>query len=106
MQSHIRKICVEAVCPSLETIVPSTVNKILNDVSLKPNKLRYYLEKRHPEFETKMNDLRIVYQQFELYNISDAISNTIMISYDEKPGIQAIGNVATDLLPTLGHGFK
>src|SRR5690606_31009546 len=30
---------------------------------------------------------------------------TITISYDEKPGIQAIANVAEDLLPTESHGF-
>lgn len=32
-------------------------------------------------------------------------SNEITISYDEKPGIQAIANVAEDLLPSSEHGF-
>jgi hypothetical protein len=30
---------------------------------------------------------------------------TITLSYDEKPGIQAIANVAEDQLPTKQHGF-
>ena len=28
---------------------------------------------------------------------------TVIISYDEKPGIQAIGNVYPDLMPVEGH---
>lgn len=105
LQNHVRKVCVEAGYPSLATIVPSTVNNILNDASIKPHKIRYYLEKRDPDFDAKMNDVLIVYQQVELQIVSDTASDTIMISYDEKPGIQAIGNVAADLLPTSEHGF-
>ena len=35
----------------------------------------------------------------------DAENKTITISYDEKPGIQAIANVTDDLRPTEKHGF-
>jgi transposase len=105
LQAHITKTCLAAGYPSLITIVPSTVNKILNDVSIKPHKIRYYLEKRDPEFETKMNDVLIVYKQIEMQLENNVETGTITISYDEKPGIQAIGNVAEDLLPTIEHGF-
>ena len=105
LQNHIRRTCVEAGYPSLVSIVPSTVNKILNDVAIKPHKIRYYLEKRDPEFDKKMNDVLIVYKQIEMQFESDEETGIITISYDEKPGIQAIGNVTDDLRPTMKHGF-
>lgn len=105
LQRHIRSTCIEAGYPSLISIVPSTVNNILNDVDLKPHKIRYYLEKRDPEFDKKMNDVLIVYKQIEIQFESDEETEIVTISYDEKPGIQAIGNVTDDLLPTMEHGF-
>jgi transposase len=105
LQNHIRRACIEAGYPTLISIVPSTVNKILNDVDIKPHKIRYYLEKRDPEFDKKMDEVLIVYKQIEMQFESDEKTGTITISYDEKPGIQAIGNVADDLLPTMKHGF-
>lgn len=105
LQSHIRRTCTQAGFPNLSTIVPSTVNTILNDAAIKPHKIRYYLEKRDPEFERKMNDVLIVYKQIEFQFENDEQNGTITISYDEKPGIQAIANTADDLRPTSTHGF-
>lgn len=105
LQRHIRKTCIRAGFPNLSTIVPSTVNTILNDAAIKPHKIRYYLEKRDPEFERKMNDVLIVYKQIEIQFEEDGQNGTITISYDEKPGIQAIANTADDLRPTGTHGF-
>lgn len=105
LQNHIRRTCIEAGYPSLVSIVPSTVNKILNDASIKPHKVRYYLEKRDPEFSKKMNDVLIVYKQIEMQFENDEETGIVTISYDEKPGIQAIGNITNDLLPTMEHGF-
>lgn len=105
LQSHIRKTCIKAGFPNLSTIVPSTVNTILNDAAIKPHKIRYYLEKRDPEFERKMNDVLIVYKQIEIQFENDDKNGTITISYDEKPGIQAIANTADDQRPTSAHGF-
>lgn len=105
LQNYIRRTCIEAGYPSLVSIVPSTVNKILNDADIKPHKIRYYLEKRDPEFEKKMDDVLIVYKQIEMQFETNEETGTITISYDEKPGIQAIGNVADDLPPTMKHGF-
>jgi transposase len=105
LQNHIKKTCIETGYPSLISIAASTVNKILNEVDIKPHKIRYYLEKRDPEFDKKMNDVLIVYKQIEMQFESDEETETITISYDEKPGIQAIGNVTDDLLPSMEHGF-
>jgi transposase len=105
LQKHIQQTCIEAGYPNLMTIVPSTVNTILNDAAIKPHKIRYYLEKRDPEFDRKMGDVLIVYKQIELQFESNEENGTITISYDEKPGIQAIGNTRDDLKPTMKHGF-
>jgi transposase len=105
LQKHIQQTCMEAGYPNLVTVVPSTVNTILNDAAIKPHKIRYYLEKRDPEFDRKMDDVLIVYKQIELQFENNEETGTITISYDEKPGIQAIGNTRDDLNPTLKHGF-
>jgi transposase len=105
LQNHIRKTCIKAGFPNLSTIVPSTVNNILNDAAIKPHKIRYYLEKRDPEFERKMNEVLIVYKQIEIQFENDDKNGTITISYDEKPGIQAIANTSDDQRPTSAHGF-
>lgn len=53
----------------------------------------------------------LVYKQIEMqFNedgkliVPDDYKLTITVSYDEKPGIQAISNTAADLRPTAGHG--
>ncbi len=105
LQSHIRKACVGAGYPKLQSIAASTVNTILNDADIKPYKIRYYLKKRDPEFDRKMADILIVYKQIEMQFDRDEDSGIITISYDEKPGIQAIGNTVEDRMPTKKHGF-
>src|SRR6202050_1262862 len=46
----------------LRRIAQGTVCKILADQEVKPHKVRYYLERRDPEFEAKMAEGRRVYQ--------------------------------------------
>lgn len=105
LQGHIQKNCIGAGFPNLVTVVPSTVNTILNAADIKPHRIRYYLEKRDPEFDRKMGDVLIVYKQIEIQFESEEETGTIVISYDEKPNIQAIGNTGADLPPTRKHGF-
>ena len=104
LQKHIRKNCNEAGHPNLANIAKSTVSTILKDAEIKPHKIRYYLERRDPDFEAKMNDVLIVYQQLEFEFVTDAEPQDVTISYDEKPGIQAIKNIAPDLSPSETHG--
>lgn len=42
------------------------VQKILNQSEIKPFKIKYYCEKRDPDFETKMHDVLVVYKQVEM----------------------------------------
>jgi transposase len=96
----------------LSTISKSSVQKILEEAKIKPHKIRYYCEKRDPDFEAKMHDVLVVYKQIEmqfdeqgnLLPFEDVKINTI--SFDEKPGIQAIANTSPDRMPTATNGYR
>lgn len=89
----------------LQKAAKATIWRILNEAEIKPNKIKYYLERRDPEFEEKMKELLLVYKEVDLQNASDAEKplDVITISVDEKPGIQAIQNIAPDLPPVPGR---
>lgn len=84
----------------------STVWRILDENQLKPHKIRYYLEKRDPDFDRKMHEVLMVYRDVSIYAegaVHDARPNPIYtVSVDEKPGVQAIGLTAPDLPPIPG----
>jgi len=89
----------------LANLAQGTVCKILDEEEVKPHKVRYYLEQRDPEFAKKMAEVLCVYRKVKLLKKSagtakkkpsDAVA---IISYDEKPGIQAIATTSPDLPP-------
>jgi transposase len=84
----------------------STVWRILNEHDIKPHKIRYYLERRDPDFDRKMQEVLMVYRDVSIYSegaVHDARPNAIYtVSVDEKPGVQAIGLSAPDLPPVPG----
>lgn len=84
----------------------STVWRILDEHEIKPHRIRYYLEKRDPQFDRKMQEVLMVYRDVSLYRqgaVHDARPNPIYtVSVDEKPGVQAIGLTAPDLPPVPG----
>src|SRR5271166_5762681 len=92
----------------LGKLAQGTVCKILNEQEVKPHKVRYYLERRDPEFKQKMAEVLCVYREVKLIKEtaaakqepSDAVA---IVSYDEKPGIQAIATNAPDLPPEPGR---
>jgi len=101
---HVRTHAAAAGHPCLRGIVQGTVCKILARLEVKPHKVRYYLERRDEAFETKMADVLCVYHEVAVLRANqDAETNVAVISYDEKPGIQAIGTTAPDLPPQPGH---
>src|SRR3981189_1267430 len=89
-------------------LVQGTVCKILNEQEVKPHKVRYYLERRDPEFKQKMAEVLCVYREGKLIKETAAAANKEpsdalpIVSYDEKRGIQAIANTAPDLPPEPG----
>ena len=92
--------------PRLAQAGKSTVWRILNEHDIKPHKIRYYLERRAPEFDRKMQDVLLVYRDVSIYTdgaVHDGRPNPIYtVSVDEKPGVQALGLTAPDLPPVPG----
>ena len=109
LTSHINKTAEAAGYTRLSTIHKSTVNTILAEVDIKPHKITYYCENRDPDFDSKMHNVLLVYKQLEMqfYEagkliVSDDIPVHVL-SYDEKPGIQAIATTSDDLMPDEKH---
>ena len=91
----------------LAGLVQGTVCKILDAREVKPHKMRYYLERRDPGFEEKMAQILCVYKEVEILKeaaaaAKEASGAVAIVSYDEKPGVQAIGTTAPDLPPKPG----
>jgi transposase len=102
---HVRQHAAQSGHPSLTKAVKATVHRILSTQDLHPERVRYYLEKRDPEFEAKMKVVLLVYQEVALWNETQAAGNAgriITVSVDEKPGLQALANTAPDLPPVAG----
>ena len=92
--------------PRLAHAGKSTVWRILDENEIKPHKIRYYLEKRDPDFDRKMQEVLLVYREASIY-AEDAAHDSrpepiYTVSVDEKPGVQAIGLTAPDLPPVPG----
>lgn len=88
----------------LSKAAKATVWRIINANTIKPHKIEYYLERRDPDFEQKMQEVLMVYQDVNLTNDQKdkAFPSLITVSVDEKPGVQAIQNIAPDLPPKPG----
>jgi DDE superfamily endonuclease len=106
LAGHVRKQAAEAGYPALAKAAKATVHRILAEQPLHPEKVTYYLQRRDPEFEAKMREVLLVYQDVALQNEKrgrgEASSNVITVSVDEKPGLQAIANTSPDLPPVPG----
>lgn len=83
----------------LRKAAKATIQRILDAHPLRPHKMAYYLERRDPEFGRKMEEILCVYQEVNLQNDAEETPSVITVSVDEKPGVQAIKNIAPDLMP-------
>ena len=109
LTSYINKTAEAAGYTRLSTIHKSTVNTILDEADIKPHKITYYCENRDPDFDSKMHNVLLVYKQLEMQFdesgkliVSDD-TPVHVLSYDEKPGIQAIATTSDDLMPDEMH---
>lgn len=111
LHQHIQNNAENAGYPRLKTITKSMVQLILKRSDIKPFKIKYYCEKRDPDFEAKKHDVLLVYKQVSMQFDEDG--NIIIpeygpmvhtVSCDEKPGIQAIATTGDDLRPTTENG--
>jgi len=98
---HVQEHCVEAGHASLTKLGRGTVSKILSANQVHPHRIQYYLERRDPEFDAKMVQVLHVYREVEIWRAKGTPPPDLVavLSYDEKPGIQAIENTARDLPP-------
>jgi len=95
LAKYIRGNCTSAGYPSLIKTGKSFLNNVLSKSNIKPHKISYYLEKKDPEFDVKMASVLHVYKEVALINDDNICANKhTTVSYDEKPGIQAIKNIA------------
>jgi|SRR5665647_1204623 len=85
----------------LGRLARGTVSKILRKQEIRPHKIKYYLERRDPAFDSKFTQVLFFYKSinFLLDTGLAELADTAFISYDEKPGIQALNNTAPDLTP-------
>lgn len=110
LAQHIRTQAAAAGYPCLAKCSKSTVHSILQEHPIHPHTMTYYLERRDPEFETKMAQVLVVYRQVQYENAQEAATPELAaarhhadLSYDEKPGIQALRNIAPDRPPVPGQ---
>jgi transposase len=104
LAKHTRKHAPAAGHGCLKHAAKATIFRILKSQPLKPHKVRYYLEKRDEQFDKKMHEVLVVYKEVNTQNDNqnEQDKKIITVSVDEKPGIQAIKNVAQDLPPQPG----
>ena len=111
LTEHINKTAESAGYTRLSTITKTSIKNILDAAKIKPFRIQYYCENRDPEFESKMHQVLYVYKQIEMLfdengelYIPAGEQDIHTVSYDEKPGIQAIATTAPDLPPDSNHG--
>lgn len=115
LAQHVRKNAISSNHPALQRAGKSHIHNILKEIPIQPHKISYYLERKDPEFDEKMAQVLVVYKTVQLVNEDEANGDKgegegegesnrkwAVISYDEKPGIQAIENIAPDLAPVPG----
>ena len=111
LTKHINKVAEAAGHTRLSTISQSKVRTILEEADIKPNKIKYYCENRDPDFDQKMHNVLLVYKQLslqfdengQLLPFGSEEPAVHVLSYDEKPGIQAIATTSEDLMPDEKH---
>ena len=66
LHKHIQAHAEEAGYPRLKTVTKPWLQKYLKKMEIKPFKIKYYLERKDPDFENKMHDVLLVYKQVEM----------------------------------------
>jgi len=105
LAEHARKHGPELGHDCLKKACKATIQRILSEHPIRPHKVAYYLERRDAEFDHKMEEVLCVYKEVHLQNEtmkSGDSPSVITVSVDEKPGVQAIQNIAPDIMPDPG----
>jgi transposase len=105
LAEYIRENCKKQGYPELIKFSSGTLSKILSASNIKPHKISSYIHQHDPDFDTKSVAVLHTYKRVEILKEKEKNGEThdiAIVSYDEKPGIQAIGNKYPDLLPVEG----
>lgn len=111
LTKHINKFAEAAGHIRLPTISQSKNCTILEEADIKLNKITYYCESRDPDFDQKKHNVLLVYKQLSLQfdengqpiPFREDDQEVHVLSYDEKPRIQAIANTSEDLQSDEKH---
>ena len=106
LAEHARRHCRDAGHPDLLSVAPGTVSRILANQEVRPHKITYYLERRDPAFDEKMAQVLCFYREVALVRERGEDPDAPLVaylSYDEKPGIQAVGTTSPDRPPVPGE---
>lgn len=111
LTKHINTTAESAGYTRLSTITKTSIKNILDAAQIKPFRIQYYCENRDPDFESKMHQVLVIYKQIELLFdengellIPAGEQDIHTVSFDEKPGIQAVATTSPDLNPTRENG--
>ena len=102
LAEHAKRYGPESGHDCLKKACKATIQRILSEHPIRPHKVAYYLERRDPDFDHKMEEVLCVYKEVNLQSEtlgSGEVPSVITVSVDEKPGVQAIQNIAPDILP-------
>lgn len=94
--------------PRMVSVTETTLRKILANAKIRPFKISYYCEKRDPDFDSKMHDVLVIYKQLSLQFDEEGALRPFegmpvhTLSYDEKPGMQALDSTVGDRPPVPG----
>lgn len=105
LAKYVRENCKKQGHLELIKFSSGTLSKILSASNIKPHKISSYIRQHDPDFESKSVVVLHTYKKVELLKQKKENVETYdiaIVSYDEKPGIQAIGNKYPDLLPVEG----
>lgn len=110
LAAHVRAHASEDGHPALARATKSMVWSILDAADLHPDRVRYYCERRDPDFDAKMHDVLVVYERLSLRLDGDGGlapwesdgPEVHVVSVDEKPGIKAVSPTGPDLRPRPG----
>ena len=105
LAKHIREHALEAGFRALSQAAKATVQRILAAQPLHPEKVKYYLERRDPNFEAVMRKVLVVYRdvavQYAKRGASEEAPNIITVSVDEK---RCAGHRQHGTRPSAGPG--
>lgn len=106
LTKHVKTHAIAEGHPALIRAGKSLIHGILKEMPIQPHKKVSYLVRKDDAFEEKMAQVLLVYKEVQMVNEQEQFEDLgrrwSVISYDEKPGIQAMDTIAPDLPPVPG----